>query len=187
MKFCVMLICLLFGTLGSTATGYKLLPSDSDSLELPPPDYNDVVNTPPGAAVVQPPSPRQKGGTASSQPSAPPLSELELAAAENPPPPPQPVAAASRQRQHGGTNTTDYGTGGIPVFSLPDLLYNMKKEQFGEDGRGMKHPPCFLYRHKHRADHVYHTVHYYIHTTSYIQQIKKIPNVSYSHSWSHNA
>ena len=68
--------------------------------------------------MVQPPGPRQ---TAGSQPSAPPLSELELAAAEVPPPPPQPVAAASRQRQHGGIDTTDYGTGGN-FNSLPDLL-----------------------------------------------------------------
>ena len=88
--------------LGHTATGYKLLPSDS--LELPPPDYNDVVDSPPGAVVPQNVSP-------GSQPSAPPLSELELAAAENPPPPQQVAPPGG-----GGHSSTDYGgTRGVCV------------------------------------------------------------------------
>ena len=63
--------------IGSTTTGYKLLPSDS--LELPPPDYDDVVNSPPGTAA-----PQHETVPPGSQPTAPPLSELELAAAERP-------------------------------------------------------------------------------------------------------
>ena len=106
--------------LGSTTTGYKLLPSDSDSLELPPPDYNEVVNTPPGT-VIQPPGPQQRipPTGAGSQPSAPPLSELELAAAENPPPS-QSVATDGGQGQRAG-----YGTGGnsyVVILKLKEFL-----------------------------------------------------------------
>lgn len=105
----------LFGTVGIT-TGYKLLPYDSDSLELPPPDYNDVVNTPPGAAVQGPP------GRSGSQPSAPPLSELELVAAESPPP--HTLAAGGgggRQgRSQRGTTSANYGTGTTSL--LPENL-----------------------------------------------------------------
>ena len=86
--------------LGSTTTGYKLLPSDS--LELPPPDYDDVVDSPPGIVA-----PQHQTVPPESQPTAPPLSELELAAAENP----------SAHQNVGGTggplreprSSTDYG------------------------------------------------------------------------------
>ena len=86
--------------LGSPTTGYKLLPSDS--LELPPPDYDDVVNSPPGTVAAQ-----HEAVPPGSQPTAPPLSELELAAAENP----------STQQTVAGTggplteprSSTDYG------------------------------------------------------------------------------
>ena len=40
-----------------------------------------------------------------------------------------------------------------------------------------------VYRHKQKADYTDMTVHYTLHTTSYIQQTK-IPNGPFSHSWS---
>ena len=91
---------LLSLVLGRATTGYKLVPSDS--LELPPPDYDDVVDSPPGAG---------------SQPSAPPLSELELAAAENPSTHQSAAApVTSGGPAHRGSSTDYGGTRGRGVY-----------------------------------------------------------------------